>query len=79
MKCDGCRRKHATVHLTVLEGKRARESHLCEECAPDDPLWAMLDLKSGIKDPAKLTCPSCRHLNQKDWNFCSACGAMREP
>ena len=25
-----------------------------------------------------LRCPSCRHVNQENWNFCSACGTMRE-
>ena len=24
-------------------------------------------------------CPSCGHFNQPSWNFCSACGAMRQP
>ena len=24
-------------------------------------------------------CPSCGHHNQASWNFCSACGAMRQP
>ena len=28
---------------------------------------------------AGLRCPSCRHVNQENWNYCSNCGSMREP
>jgi len=24
-------------------------------------------------------CPDCRHVNQADWNYCSACGSQRRP
>ena len=82
MKCDRCRKKPATMHLTRVEQGKVREDHLCANCASE--ALPPEDMKVAREAPEEskrnsLTCPSCRHVNQKDWNFCSACGAMREP
>lgn len=95
MNCGKCGLRSARVHLTCLEGGVVRELHLCEDCAREnEPRLiepAGLPLKERLKglkrmgpEPEKLKdeilrCPYCSHVNPEDWNFCSACGAMREP
>ena len=85
--CDNCRKVRATYHLTNLEAGQVRERHLCHACTRsvslDLPSWMPWEPPAedwlSDADKKRLVCPSCRHVNADDWNFCSACGAMREP
>ncbi len=35
MRCQNCRKRTATVHLTEIVNNQKREIHLCEECAQE--------------------------------------------
>ncbi len=87
--CDRCKKAKATLHLTSLEAGKLVESHFCALCARSVKLGLPF-IEGAGPEPAeedwlddqerkRLVCPSCRHVNAEDWNFCSACGAMREP
>ncbi|HVR86778.1 MAG TPA: hypothetical protein VMU54_20815 [Planctomycetota bacterium] len=89
--CQHCGKGPATVHLTTLVKCRATELHLCEACSRQVDLFAPMSLKppptegpeppeeAWLTDPERdhLMCPDCRHVNQENWNFCSACGSLR--
>jgi len=93
MLCQNCKQTKATVHLTSIKACRQIESHYCEPCsrsvdwgvpfapipgpaaAPEPPEEAWLN----DADRAHLMCPDCRHVNQDDWNYCSACVSQRRP
>jgi protein-arginine kinase activator protein McsA len=92
ISCQECGKAPATVHLTTLVKCRPTELHLCESCFRQVDLLAPMSLKAsppieGPEPPEEawltdaerdsLMCPDCRHVNQKNWNFCSACGSMR--
>ena len=94
LDCQVCRKARATVHLTRLVECRPSERHYCSDCAARIDLGAPVALRPGrAPSPdeaspearlregprAELRCRTCRHLNQENWNYCSACGAMREP
>ena len=72
MKCETCKKKHATVHLTELSGNEKRERHLCEDCAhnvtshfakmpsPTDILTSLINqVAPEIGEMSKNVCPVC--------------------
>ena len=72
MKCQICKKREATVHLTEIEGKEKREIHLCEECAREKTGLLPKQISLGElflslvqqqdREGAKLlrkTCPNC--------------------
>ena len=90
--CQKCGGGPATVHLTTLVKCRPTELHLCEPCSRQVDLFAPMSLMASPPteapeppeeawltdaDRGRLMCPDCRHVNQENWNFCSACGSMR--
>jgi protein-arginine kinase activator protein McsA len=90
--CQSCGKANATVHLTTLVKCRPTERHFCEGCARTADLFAPMSLMSppqaeGPEPPqeawltdserGRLLCPDCRHVNQENWNYCSACGSLR--
>ena len=91
MVCQKCKTAHATVHLTSIDQCRKREFHFCDECARTSNLGFPVALKPppaaeppaeawlDDSERARLMCLDCRHVNQENWNFCSACGSMRRP
>ena len=59
MKCDVCKIKEATVHLTEIINKKVTKLHLCEECAKEKSLemeehFGLADLLSGLADLAPM-------------------------
>jgi protein arginine kinase activator len=59
MKCDICKVKEATVHLTEIINKKVTKLHLCEECAKEKSLemeehFGLADLLSGLADLAPV-------------------------
>lgn len=69
IECDGCHKMFRVRDGTPSPYKR------CDSCGR--PLRQVGGTDAAV--PNHLRCPSCRHVNQENWNFCSACGAMREP
>ncbi|MEK7822086.1 MAG: hypothetical protein A3D89_05905 [Planctomycetes bacterium RIFCSPHIGHO2_02_FULL_52_58] len=72
MKCESCNKRHATVHLTEINGNEKRERHLCEECAqslnnplvkmptPADILSSLINqVAPEIGEMSKTACPAC--------------------
>ena len=72
MMCQNCGKKHATVHLTEINGDEKIERHLCEDCAQDitahmpksfNPAEFLTSLISQvapeIKEMATTTCDKC--------------------
>ncbi|MFP4472888.1 MAG: UvrB/UvrC motif-containing protein [Candidatus Omnitrophota bacterium] len=62
MKCEVCKQKKATVHLTELIDGKVTELHICEGCAKEKSLqmeqqFGLADLLAGLSDfnqsPAK--------------------------
>ncbi len=89
-ECEACRKNRATLHFTTVADGKVVEKHLCEACARTAELgFPFVESSGGWQPPEedwlpeeekrRLVCPSCRHINQENWNFCSSCGAMREP
>lgn len=53
MKCERCKKREATVHLTEIKGEVRNEVHLCEPCASEKGLpgkahFSISELLSGI-------------------------------
>ena len=72
MKCQACKKRQATVHLTEIIESEKREKHLCEECAHKQtgPLQTgvshkellanvITQLAPEIHEMSKTICPSC--------------------
>lgn len=72
MKCESCKKKLATVHLTEIIGNEKQEKHFCEDCAqnvtnhfpkaptPSDILASIINQVSPeIREMSKTTCPVC--------------------
>jgi len=59
MKCDICRQRDATVHLTEIINNKMTKLHLCEHCAKDksqemEEHFGLADLLSGLADLAPI-------------------------
>jgi len=55
MKCDICKKREATVHLTEIINDKVSKLHLCEKCAKEkgDQMqshFGLTDLLSGLMD-----------------------------
>jgi len=55
MKCDVCKTKEATVHLTEIINNKVTKLHLCEECAREkshemEEHFGLADLLSGLTE-----------------------------
>jgi len=55
MKCDACKTKEATVHLTEIINNKVTKLHLCEECAREkshemEEHFGLADLLSGLTE-----------------------------
>ncbi len=55
MKCDICKNREATVHLTEVVNDNVKKLHLCEECAHDkseemQSHFGLTDLLTGLMD-----------------------------
>ena len=72
MKCESCKKKLATVHLTEIVGNEKKEKHFCEDCAqditnhfpkapsPSDILANLINQVSPeIREMSKMVCPVC--------------------
>jgi protein arginine kinase activator len=75
MLCQFCNKREATIHITNVEGKKARAIHVCAQCAEKrgfDDLkksnFAMTDFVAGLFDSAFAaaekgaspdSCPNC--------------------
>ena len=73
MRCDICKKKKATVHLTEIVDEQMTEMHLCEDCAHEksaqmEQQFGLADLLAGLSDfgkkvkdidKVKTRCPNC--------------------
>ena len=72
MKCENCKKREATVHLTEIKNGNKQEMHLCEECAGEKGLpgkahFSISELLAGIASAAQqkarkgkeVSCPNC--------------------
>ncbi|MHC4608104.1 MAG: UvrB/UvrC motif-containing protein [Planctomycetota bacterium] len=73
MRCQKCKKRHATVHLTEIHEGEKREAHLCEECARGSGVgltfsFSVSDIlgnlmegkgKKGTKGGKNLRCTEC--------------------
>jgi protein arginine kinase activator len=73
MKCENCKKRDATVHLTEIKNGAKQEMHLCEPCAAEKGLpgkahFSISDLLAGIashqqaqkgKRTKDVQCPAC--------------------
>ncbi len=73
IKCQGCGKNPATVHLTEIVGGEKREKHLCEACASSENLgggkapislneWLtsfVMQQSASASETAGLSCPGC--------------------
>jgi protein arginine kinase activator len=73
MKCENCKKRDATVHLTEIKNGVKQEMHLCEPCAAEKGLpgkahFSISDLLAGIasaqqaqkgKRAKDIQCPAC--------------------
>ncbi len=73
MRCDICKKKKATVHLTEIVDEQMTELHLCEDCAHAKSIqmeqqFGLADLLAGLSDFGKkvkgaeemrVKCPVC--------------------
>lgn len=72
IKCQGCGKNPATVHLTEIVGGEKREKHLCEGCAAGEGIvtgktpaslneWlsSFVSQQSGPSGESALVCPTC--------------------
>lgn len=55
MKCDICKKKEATVHVTEIINDEMTELHLCEDCAKKksfqmDKHFGLSDMLAGLSD-----------------------------
>jgi protein arginine kinase activator len=55
MKCEVCKDKTATVHLTDVSNNTKREIHLCETCAKEQGVTIKSYLNKGPSYPEFLT------------------------
>lgn len=61
MKCEGCDKRQATVHLTEIVNKKKRELHLCEECAREKGITIkafVADLSEKLEPPVAAKLPA---------------------
>ncbi|MBN1353604.1 MAG: UvrB/UvrC motif-containing protein [Candidatus Omnitrophica bacterium] len=78
MKCDVCKIREATVHLTEIINDNVTKLHLCEQCAKEksqemEEHFGLADLLSGLADLA----PVMEEKKEKSAEVsikCSACG-----
>ena len=78
MKCDICKAKEATVHLTEIINKKMTKLHLCEECAKEksqemEEHFGLADLLSGLADLVPMT-PNKKERRQEIAIKCPFCG-----
>ncbi len=73
MRCQRCKKKDATVHMTEISGGEKSEIHLCEQCSREEGVTlksqvSLADFLAGLikapasKEAAKLAsmkCPDC--------------------
>ncbi len=72
MKCEGCGKNPATVHLTEIVHGEKREKHLCESCAVGEGIavgkapvslneWLsnFVMQQAASAETSSLTCPEC--------------------
>ena len=55
MRCDACKIRDATVHLTEIINNKVTKLHLCEQCAREksqemEEHFGLADLLSGLAD-----------------------------
>lgn len=82
MKCDICRSKDATVHLTEIINNKMTKLHLCEGCAKEksremEEHFGLADLLSGLADLAPVVGEEEQIPGRKIVNAgikCSSCG-----
>jgi len=71
MRCQACKQRPATVHLTEIIAGEKREKHLCDECAVgegitgknpkvmNDLMAKFIESQQSVREVAKLACPDC--------------------
>lgn len=71
MRCQRCKKKQATVHLTDIVKDEKLEKHLCDECAQaesltmkshtpiNEMLASFVMQQSGAQELAELKCEQC--------------------
>ncbi len=75
MRCDICKKREATVHLTEVINEEVSELHICEECAKEKGAqmqqhFGIADLLSGLVDLPHDMIPKKKRINIK----CPSCG-----
>lgn len=75
VKCERCRRKQATIHLTEIIREVKAELHLCEACARDFGLDSRLgSLSLSIPDIVSYLEPGAENGLQGQV-YCHSCGS----
>lgn len=72
MKCESCKKRQATIHLTEIVNNQKKEVHLCEKCAEKQGVvkqsMSIADFLSGLASStpsgqeaqaSDVQCPSC--------------------
>lgn len=83
MKCDICKKKEATVHVTEIINDEMTELHLCEECAKKksfqmDKHFGLADLLAGLSDFESPLEGVKKDEAKKERLKCSNCGLTYE-
>jgi protein arginine kinase activator len=73
MKCERCKKREATVHLTEIRNSEKREVHLCEHCATDQGLpgkqhFTIQELLAGMTQAQQ------RRTRTENEPACARCG-----
>ena len=79
MKCDACKMKDATVHLTEIINNKVTKLHLCEECAREkshemEEHFGLADLLSGLTDLVPPSLPGEKEKTSEINIKCPSCG-----
>ena len=77
MKCDVCKAREATVHLTEIINDKVTKLHLCEQCAKEkseemEEHFGLADLLAGLADLAPAP-PQKEKITGADIK-CPTCG-----
>jgi len=79
MKCDICKKREATVHLTEIINNKMTKLHLCEQCAREksqemEEHFGLADLLSGLADLVPPSQKPSVKTEPQILTKCPACG-----
>lgn len=75
MKCDICKQREATTHVTKIVNGHSREYHFCAECAAKSPEYKELksNMNFGIGDFLTGMFTGGKQAIEPDSNICPTC------